>query len=152
MTPPIDLAEALERLVRVRSDLRGVAVGIDAVNVRQLNRQLSGSAGQRFMQKMFTPSEIADCRGLPERFAARWAVKEAVAKAIGTGFRNLQPNMIEVVKSATGQPSVRPTNASSWPANAEQWTWAISMAHDGDAAIAIALALPGPGEPDDPQQ
>jgi holo-[acyl-carrier protein] synthase len=143
MSSPIDLAAALERLVSVRADLRGIAVGIDAVDVRRLNRQLSGTAGRRFVEKMFTASEIADCRGLPERFAARWAVKEAVAKAIGTGFRDLQPNMVEVVKSETGQPSVRPATTASWPASAERWTWAISMAHDGDAAIAIAIALTG---------
>jgi len=143
MTAPIDLAGVLGRLVSVRADLHGIVVGVDVVDVRQLNRQLSGTAGQQFVEKMFTPSEIADCRGLSERLAARWAVKEAVAKAIGTGFRALRPNMIEVVKSETGQPSVRPANTAAWPGNADRWTWVISMAHDGGAAIAIALALTG---------
>jgi hypothetical protein len=52
----------------------------------------------------------------PERLAARWAAKEAVAKAIGTGFRGLRPRQIEIVHHPWGEPTVDQLSATDpWP-------------------------------------
>jgi holo-[acyl-carrier protein] synthase len=104
-------------------------------------RQLSGPSGQRFLATRFTSAELADSRGRTDRLAARWAAKEAVAKAIGTGFRGLRPAMIEVVKASDGNPSVQAAGDMAWPHEAQKWKWEISLAHDGNVAIAVAMAV-----------
>lgn len=49
--------------------------------------------------------------------------------------------MIEVVKAAEGQPSIRPVGDTPWPDHAQRWSWAVSLAHDGDIAVAVAMAV-----------
>src|SRR5687768_9792578 len=72
-------------------------VGLDVVSVAWFARQLRKGEDTAFIRTTFTSSERAYCDGRPERFAVRWAAKEAVAKAIGTGFRGLRPGDIEVL-------------------------------------------------------
>jgi holo-[acyl-carrier protein] synthase len=138
---PIDLTEVARRLLHSGAGLGGVHLGVDVVDVRTMARQLSGPSGERFLTTRFTPAELADSRSRADRIAARWAAKEAVAKAIGTGFRGLRPAMIEVVKALNGQPSVRAVGDAVWPNDAHNWNWVISLAHDGDVAIAVAMAV-----------
>lgn len=118
-------------------------VGVDVVDIEVMSRQLDSGLGERFMARIFTPAEIEDCRGDHAKFASRWAVKEAVAKAVGTGFRDkLRPQMIEVVKSAAGSIVVSPSgNDIEWPLLAHRWQWSVSAAHERNLAVAIALAL-----------
>ncbi len=67
--------------------------------------------GQRFLQRVFTPAEIEYCTGSKglkmESLAARFAGKEAVAKAFGTGIGQLAWTDIEITADAGGAPSVR---------------------------------------------
>jgi holo-[acyl-carrier protein] synthase len=140
----IDLAEMARRLLCSGAAHDGVRLGVDVVDVRAMARQLATSSGQRFLETRFTSAELADSRGRADRVAARWAAKEAVAKAIGTGFRGLRPSMIEVVKSPQGQPSVRAVGDVPWPNEAQKWRWALSLAHDGDVALAVAMAVNAP--------
>lgn len=125
--------------------LRGLRTGVDAVDIAILARQLDGIVGRRFRDRVFTPQEIRDARGEDTRFASRWAIKEAVAKAIGTGFRNgLRPSHIEVVTAPDGSVAVRAAPVSpSWPNGACGWRWSVSATHESGIAIAIALAVPG---------
>jgi len=66
-----------------------VGTGIDLVEVPRIARSLE-RFGERFLRRVFTEEEIAYCaaRGAPaESFAARFAAKEAAAKALGTGIQ-----------------------------------------------------------------
>ncbi|RMF58083.1 MAG: holo-[acyl-carrier-protein] synthase [Calditrichaeota bacterium] len=83
-------------------------VGIDLVDVERMERLLE-RWGERAVARLFTPSEIRHCRGKVNRaecFAARFAAKEALAKALGHGwcehFRWLD---VEVVTDRAGKPS-----------------------------------------------
>ncbi|OZE05144.1 hypothetical protein CH249_09970 [Rhodococcus sp. 05-2255-3B1] len=117
-------------------------IGIDVVDIETIGRQLRGSAGDRFCKTVFSESEIEDCRGRPDRFATRWALKEAVAKAIGSGFRlGLRPKAIEVVTNYTGAISVRPSLDVVWPHEAAKWQWTASASHEGGIAAAIVVAV-----------
>lgn len=66
--------------------------------------------GDRFLQRVFTPSEIEYCHKkahAASRFALRFAAKEAFSKALGLGFRNgLRMRDIEVLRAATGPPHI----------------------------------------------
>lgn len=67
-----------------------VGTGIDIVEVERLARSIE-RYGARFLERVFTPEEIAYCqrkRNCAESFAARFAAKEAGAKALGTGIQH----------------------------------------------------------------
>jgi holo-[acyl-carrier protein] synthase len=122
-------------------DMPQLRVGCDVCDVAKLRYQLSTTAAQRFLAATFTPSELTYCAGRADRLAARWAAKEAVAKAVGSGFRGLRPSHIEIARHPTGAPYVRPMDGHQWPDNAHEWHWSISLAHEGDIAVAIAFAM-----------
>jgi holo-[acyl-carrier protein] synthase len=82
-----------------------VRAGIDRVELGEFQRTID-KAGDRFLQRTFTPGEIAFCAGRVNRFATRFAAKEAVAKILGTGIRALGWHEVEVVTSPNGEPHV----------------------------------------------
>ena len=86
-----------------------VGIGVDIVEPERIAGMIERH-GERFLERTFTPGEIAYCRDRKravEHFAARWAAKEAVAKALGRGFdRDVHWTDVEVVKEDTGSPTV----------------------------------------------
>ena len=65
-----------------------VGTGVDVIEIARIERALSRS-GERFARRVFAASEILDCRGRRHagpHFAVRFAIKEAVMKALGTGW------------------------------------------------------------------
>lgn len=138
------LAGVLAALSEDHGSTRFARVGIDVVSIGWFERQLaSPPTGIHPIElSSFTSAERTYCSGRPERYAARWAAKEAVAKAIGTGFRRgLRPADIEIHHHAQGQPVVKPAAGATWPETAHEWRWSLSLCHEEDAAIAIAIAL-----------
>lgn len=118
-------------------------LGVDMVDIDVLTRQLTSSVGAEFKLRIFTATEISDCRNQVAKFATRWAVKEAVSKAIGTGFRDgLAPSAIEVATARDGSITVAPAAGCRWPHGAEHWCWSVSAAHERNLAVAVVLALP----------
>ena len=87
-----------------------LGIGVDVIKPKRIAESLERH-GDRFLERIFTPDEIAYCKDRKravEHFAARWAAKEAVAKALGTGFdRDVGWKDIEVVKEDTGRATVR---------------------------------------------
>ena len=63
--------------------------------------------GQRFLDRVYTSDEIAYCRGRPPNLAVRFAAKEAMMKALGTGIRGVGWKDIEVVRHKSGAPAIR---------------------------------------------
>lgn len=149
MIERIDLVRDLHDLLADASLATGeLRLGIDVCSITELDRQLSSSGGPSFRSRVFTPHEIDYAAGRTDRLATRWAAKEAVAKAIGTGFRGIEPHQIEIRHDDhSGQPSVRPPDDRPWPHDAHRWRWAVSLSHHGDAAIAIAIGQPHPERP-----
>lgn len=118
-----------------------VRVGMDVVSIAWFARQGGGGEDSAFLRTSFTPAERAYCAGRPERFAVRWAAKEAVAKAIGTGFRGIRPADIEIVHHPDGRADVTAAPGSTWPHRAHTWAWALTMCHEGDAAVSVAVGV-----------
>lgn len=120
-----------------------IAIGIDVVSVEWMARHLTTRAGQALVATRFSPDERLYCDGRPERLAGRWAAKEAVAKAVGTGFRaGLRPLDIEIQHHELGQPLVAPFGGATWPHDAHTWPWNVTICHEGDAAISMVAAVP----------
>jgi len=87
-----------------------LSTGLDLCDIRRIERILARTTGARFMQRYFTPSErdyIAHKNSPAAAYARRWAAKEAIAKALGTGFRGgLHMHQMEVLNDKNGKPSV----------------------------------------------
>lgn len=65
-----------------------IGLGTDLIEIERIERSVA-RFGERFLERVFTPGEIAYChakKGSAESFAARFAAKEAGAKALGTGI------------------------------------------------------------------
>ena len=96
-------------------------IGIDTIEVDRIARSIA-VYGDQFLNRIFSPEEIRYCSGRPhaaEHFAARFAAKEAYAKALGTGVRRgFVWKDVSVTKLRTGQPVLLLTG--EMPARAEQ--------------------------------
>lgn len=134
-------ADAARLLAQSNGSHGLIRVGVDVVSISGFGLTMATKGGAAFVRTRFTEAEQAYCDGRPERLAARWAAKEAVAKAVGTGFRGLRPRQIEIVHQQWGEPTVSNVGSDAWPNGADGWQWSLSLAHEGDAAIAVALAV-----------
>lgn len=98
--------------------------------------------GERFDRRFFTEQERAHCAGRAECLAGRFAVKEAVAKALGTGIGDVAWTEIEVVCDGRGKPElVLHGRAQELSASLGLKQWSISLAHVDSHAIGFAVAL-----------
>jgi len=116
-------------------------LGIDIIKVERIRGSLE-RFGERFSNRVLTPSEQRYVRMRPETFAGRWAAKEAVSKVLGLGVRGIGWKDIEVVRLPTGQPSVKLHGRAA--ARAEQLGMeriALSISHESDYAVAIAFGI-----------
>jgi holo-[acyl-carrier protein] synthase len=125
------------------SGIGKLAVGADLIEVRRIDALVEGY-GERFTTRVFTPGELAACGGRAESLAARWAAKEAVAKALGTGIGVVAWREIEVLRGENGCPAVRLHGRAQIMADERGLTqWALSLAHDGGMALAFVVAMGG---------
>lgn len=113
------------------------AVGVDIIEIHRIEAALA-KHGERFLKRVYTPLEAAVCRGRINELAARFAAKEAVMKALGTGARGVAWREIEVIPNRRGKPLVYlHGRARDRAEKIELEGLDISLTHDGDLAIAI---------------
>jgi phosphopantetheine--protein transferase-like protein len=116
-------------------------LGVDIIRVSRIRETLE-RFGQRFALRVLTPAEAAYVRTNAERFAGRWAAKEAVSKVLGLGVRGVGWRDIEVVRLPTGQPAVRLSGRAR--SRAEQLGMgriALSITHEREYAVAVASGI-----------
>ena len=122
----------------------GLVSGIDLIEIERVERTLN-RFGDRFLNRVFTDLEQRYCRRRPERLAGRFAVKEAVSKALGIGIRSIRWRDIEVLPNREGKPIARLWGKAA--AVAEQrriGAVEVSITHSRAMAAATAVAFQGP--------
>lgn len=124
-----------------------IGVGIDIVEVSRIKAAIERES---FVKRVFTDSEAAYCRsrGVQQAasFAARFAAKEAVAKALGSGFAGGNIKDIEVIVGAGGQPAIVLHGSFAVLAGRRGVTAAhISLTHTREYAAAQAVLEGGEG-------
>ena len=82
-----------------------IAVGIDIIEVDRV-RKVYEHHGERFLKRVFTEIEVRQCRGKATRLAGRFAAKEAISKALGTGLHGVAWREMEIVQLRSGRPTV----------------------------------------------
>ena len=120
-----------------------VGLGVDIAEVGRIEAAIVRH-GRQFLQRVFTPAEIAYCerhRDRAERFAGRFAAKEAAMKALGTGWRRgVRWVDIEVVREPSGKPTLKLSGASR--AIADRLgvkNIALTITHTGNMALAEVI-------------
>jgi holo-[acyl-carrier protein] synthase len=116
-----------------------VGIGVDAIEIARFAEALERRP--RLAERCFTEAEAAYCRSRafpPQHFAARFAAKEAVGKALGIGMTRWRE--VEIVRGR-GAPAVRLTGRYAARADALGVTRVlISLSHSRTDAIAVAVA------------
>ena len=122
-----------------------IHTGIDIVEVARIKNSISNS-GTHFIERVYTRSEAEYCVSAVnsfERFAARFAAKEAFVKAIGKGFsEGIMFNMIEVAKHETGEPYlVLHDKALEAAEKLRIESMDVSLSHIKETAVATVVIL-----------
>ena len=118
-----------------------LAVGVDMIEVGRIERGLK-RFGQRFADRFFTSGEQAECAGDAQRLAGRFAVKEAVGKALGTGIGDICWVDVEIINDTRGRPELRlHNNARELADGLGLDTWSISLSHTEQHAIGFAVGM-----------
>lgn len=120
-----------------------IGTGVDICEVSRMGASIA-RFGDRFLQRVFTEGEIRYCqskRNAVERFAARFAAKEAAMKALGTGAsRGVTWTSIEVAHAPGGRPVLRLTGKTSEIANRLGVNRiSLSVTHTESTAMAIVI-------------
>lgn len=79
--------------------------GVDIIEISRI-KEIVERWGQRFLDRIFTNTELTICKGRTDRLASRFAGKEAVMKALGTGARGISWREIEIASESSGKPVV----------------------------------------------
>ena len=109
-------------------------VGVDVAAIPRI-AEAQKRFGDRFLHKFLTDREIDYCGGSPERWAGRWAAKEAIGKAMPTGVVRPRMRDVEILPSDDGRPLVSVAAATTLTGR----TVDVSIAHDGHFAVAVAV-------------
>jgi len=116
------------------------AVGVDIIEIDRV-RQSVQRFGERFLDRVYTEAEQAYCRGRAPQLAGRFAAKEAVSKALGTGIRRIHWRNIEVLPNQAGAPRVTLYGRADKRFAALGLTSIeVSISHSRENAVAVAVA------------
>ena len=124
-----------------------VGIGMDVVEVGRIARLLGAATADRFVARCFTAGEQAYCDAHVDRatrYAARFAAKEAVMKALGAPV-GLRWTDIEVERGEGGAPQVRLHGAAEGAARQRRvGAIHLTLSHDGGVAAATVVLERGP--------
>jgi holo-[acyl-carrier protein] synthase len=117
-----------------------LSVGVDVIETERIARALE-RWGHRFLTHVYTHAEVEYCRHHVPELAVRFAAKEAVSKALGTGLRGVTWREMEVLSDSRGKPLVRLHGRAK--KRAEELgldEFAISLSHSRRYAVAFVVA------------
>jgi holo-[acyl-carrier protein] synthase len=120
-----------------------VGLGLDISEIDRIEAAIKRH-GAPFLERLFTPAEVAYCeshKGKYERYAARFAAKEAAMKALGTGWsRGVRWRDIEVTREPSGKPTLRLAGVAAEIAKQMGVkNISLSITHSGNLALAEVI-------------
>lgn len=118
-----------------------LTVGVDMIEIERIERGIDRH-GQRFYDRFFTPQEQMACAGRPSSLAGRFALKEAVGKALGTGIGDIRWTDVEILNDERGRPLLHlHNNARALAQQLGLTEWSISLSHTQTHAIGFVVAM-----------
>ena len=123
-----------------------LATGVDLVDIERF-KEVIERHGDRFLQRVFTPQELDELGANITSLAGRFAAKEAVVKALGTGIGAVSWREVEILRGPQRQPLLVLHGEAvrlAWELCLQHW--ALSLSHTHTHAIASVVAT-GEGDP-----
>ena len=116
-------------------------IGTDIIDIKRVEAQISNGS---FMKRYFTQNELEyiNIKANPaESAAAVFSAKEAVSKAVGTGFRGFSPIDIEVLHDELGKPYIKLSDKALLFANSKNIKkFHLSLSHSKEYAVSYVIA------------
>ncbi len=114
--------------------------GVDLIEIERLERVIE-RYGERFTQRVFTRQELAEAKNMAS-LAGRFAAKEAVSKALGTGIGVVTWQEIEILRGSQREPVLRlHGKAAELAHQLELHEWSVSLSHNENYAVAMVVAV-----------
>jgi len=116
------------------------SVGVDIIEIERIARAVA-RWGDSFLNRIFTPAELERYRDRLPELAARFAGKEAISKALGTGIKGIRWRDMEILADGRGKPEVRLyARAKRRAEELGLKEFSISLSHCREYAVAFVVA------------
>ena len=116
-----------------------MAHGIDIVRCDRIERVWKDH-GEHFLSRIYTEAELESCQNRASSLAARFAAKEAVMKALGTGANGISWRDIEILSNSQGAPVVRLHHRAERKAEEKGIAkFSVTMSHCKEYAVAFVI-------------
>jgi holo-[acyl-carrier protein] synthase len=118
-----------------------IVSGVDLIEIARIEEVVTRH-GKLYLERIFTPEELEYCGKRAESLAGRWAAKEAVAKALGTGIGDISWKEIEILGDEQKAPVLNLYGAAEQKAREMGLTsWSVSISHNQSNAVALVVAI-----------
>lgn len=120
--------------------------GVDLIEIARI-REVIARHGRRYLDRIYTAAELNQAASQVESLAGRFAAKEAVAKALGTGIGEIGWKEIEILGDDQDAPTLSLHGAAASKAKDLGLSeWSVSISHSMSHALAFAVAIGASGE------
>jgi holo-[acyl-carrier protein] synthase len=118
-----------------------LVTGVDLIEIARI-AEVVARHGQHYLERVFTPGELEYCGKRAESLAGRFAAKEAVAKALGTGIGDVAWKEIEILGDEQNAPILTLHGMAGIKAKElGLTTWSVSISHSQSHSVALVVAI-----------
>jgi holo-[acyl-carrier protein] synthase len=118
-----------------------LATGVDLIEIARIDEVVTRH-GKHYLERVFTPAELEYCGKRAESLAGRFAAKEAVAKALGTGIGDVSWKDIETLGDEQNAPVLKLYGMAEIKAKElGLTTWSVSISHSQSHSVAFVVAI-----------
>jgi len=115
--------------------------GVDLIEISRIEEVVSRH-GKHYLERIYTPAELEQCGKRAESLAGRFAAKEAVAKALGSGIGDVSWKEIEVLGDEQNAPVLTLHGAAEKMAKEiGLTTWSVSISHSQSHSVALVVMI-----------
>ncbi len=118
-----------------------IATGVDLIEISRIEEVIARH-GNHYLDRIFTPAELEQCGKRAESLAGRFAAKEAVAKALGSGIGDVTWKEIEILGDENNAPLLSLHGVAKQKANELGLTqWSVSISHSQSHSVAFVVMV-----------
>jgi len=118
-----------------------LVTGVDLIEIARIEEVIARH-GKHYLERIYTPAELEQCGKRTESLAGRFAAKEAVAKALGSGIGDVSWQEIEVLGDDQNAPVLTLHGIAKLKADKlGLTTWSVSISHSQSHSVAFVVAV-----------
>lgn len=118
-----------------------IATGVDLIEISRIV-EVIGRHGKHYLERIYTPAELEQCGKRAESLAGRFAAKEAVVKALGSGIGDITWKEIEILGDENNAPKLTLSGAAKQKADSLGLTqWSVSISHSQSHTVAFVVMM-----------